>query len=68
MTLAMVGKMLLRGILGKILLGIYLVVGLIVASSHHYFAHLDGIKAIVSAFLAVLLWPLVLFGLKLVIK
>ena len=64
----MVGKILLRGMLGKVLLAIYLVVGLIVASSHHYFAHLDGIKSIVSAVLAVLLWPLVLFGLKLVIK
>jgi hypothetical protein len=64
----MVGKVLFRGMLGKILLVIYLVVGLIVANSHHYFAHLGGIKSIVSAVLAVLLWPLVVLGLKLVIK
>ena len=58
----------LRGILGKVLFVVYVVVGLIVASSHHYFAHLDGIKPIVSAVLAVLLWPLVLLGVSLHIK
>ncbi len=58
----------LRGIFGKVLLVIYVVVGLIVANSHHYFAHLDGFKPIVSAALAVLLWPLVVFGVDLHIK
>jgi hypothetical protein len=38
----------LRGILGKVLLVVYVVVGLIVANSHHYFAHLDRIKPIAS--------------------
>jgi hypothetical protein len=57
-----------RGILGKILLVVYIVVGLIVASAHHYFAHLDKIKPIASAVLAVVLWPLVLFGVSLHIK
>ncbi len=58
----------LRGILGKVLFVVYVVVGLIVASSHHYFAHLDAVKPIVSAVLAVLLWPLILFGVNLHIK
>jgi Mn2+/Fe2+ NRAMP family transporter len=47
---------------------VYLVVGLIVASSHHYFAHLDSAKAVLSAVLAVALWPLLLFGISLHIK
>jgi Mn2+/Fe2+ NRAMP family transporter len=47
---------------------VYLVVGLIVATSHHYFAHLDGAKAVLSAVLAVALWPLLLFGISLHIK
>jgi hypothetical protein len=44
---------------------IYVVVGLIVANSHSYFAHVNGAKPIVSAVAAVLLWPLVLFGVDL---
>jgi hypothetical protein len=56
----------LRGIFGKVLLVVF--VGLIVANSHRYFAHLNGIKPIASAVIAVLLWPLVLFGVNLHIK
>jgi hypothetical protein len=44
---------------------VYFVVGVVVAASHHYFAHLDALKPIASAVLAVLLWPLVLFGVSL---
>lgn len=58
----------LRGSLGKVSLVAYLLVGLIVASSHHYFAHVNGIKLFASAALAVLLWPLVLVGVNLHIK
>jgi len=43
-------------------------VGGILAAGHHYFAHLNGAKQIVSALLAVLLWPLILFGVSLHIK
>lgn len=43
----------------------YIVIGVVVASTHQYFAHLGDIKAIASAVLAVLLWPLVLFGVDL---
>jgi hypothetical protein len=62
------GVMLLGGMLRKVLFVVYVVVGLIVASAHHYFAHLDAIKPIASAVLAVLLWPLILFGVNLHIK
>jgi hypothetical protein len=51
--------------LRTVLFVVYIVVGVIVASGHHYFAHLDAVKPIVSAVLAVLLWPLVLFGVSL---
>jgi hypothetical protein len=58
----------LGGMLRKVLLVVYVVVGLIVANSHHYFAHSDAFKPIVSAVLAVLLWPLILFGVSLHIR
>jgi hypothetical protein len=44
---------------------IWLVVGVIVAASHHYFAHADALKPVASGVLAVLLWPLVLLGINL---
>jgi hypothetical protein len=44
---------------------IWLIVGIIIASSHHYLAHVHGLKPIVSVVLAVLLWPLVLLGINL---
>ncbi len=57
-----------RGLIGSILSIVYFVVGAVVASSHHYFVHLDTIRAIASAVLAVLLWPLLLLGVNLHIK
>jgi Mn2+/Fe2+ NRAMP family transporter len=47
---------------------IYLVIGLIVASGHAYFTHLNAVMPILSAILAVVLWPLVLLGINLHIK
>lgn len=44
---------------------IWLIVGVILASSHHYFKHVNHIKPIVSAVLAILLWPLLLLGINL---
>lgn len=41
---------------------IYLVIGLVIASTHHYLGHLNGASQIISAILAVVLWPVVLFG------
>jgi hypothetical protein len=58
------GDAMLRKLIGLA----YLVAGLIVANAHHYFKGLDGFKPILSAVLAVLLWPLVLFGVSLHIK
>jgi hypothetical protein len=48
-----------------ILIVVYIIVGVVVAASQHYFAHLDSLKPIASAVLAVLLWPVVLFGVSL---
>jgi Mn2+/Fe2+ NRAMP family transporter len=44
---------------------IYFIIGLIVASGHAYFTNLNRTMPILSAILAVLAWPLVLFGLDL---
>ncbi|MGZ6544526.1 MAG: hypothetical protein ACXVEI_04365 [Actinomycetota bacterium] len=48
-----------------ILFVLYIIIGVVLAASHHYFVHLDALKPIASAVLAVLLWPLVLFGVSL---
>jgi hypothetical protein len=47
---------------------VYLVVGVVVASSHHYFTHVSTLKPILSALLAIVLWPLLLLGINLHIK
>ena len=44
---------------------VYLVAGGIVAATHHYWSNLHTFKAIVSALLATVLWPLVLLGINL---
>jgi hypothetical protein len=41
---------------------IYLVIGVVVASTHHYLRHLHSLRPIASAVLAVVLWPIVLLG------
>ena len=38
---------------------IWLVIGAIVAANHNFFDHLNGLSPILSAVLAVLVWPLV---------
>jgi hypothetical protein len=55
-------------VLRSILIIAYLVVGVFVANSHHYFTHLNSLSSVLSALLAVVLWPLVLFGVSLHIK
>jgi hypothetical protein len=52
----------------SLLVFVYIVVGVVVAASHHYFVHLTSVKPIASAVLAVSLWPLVLFGVSLHLK
>jgi hypothetical protein len=44
---------------------VYLVIGAIVATQHHFFANLGTIKLVVSALLGLFLWPLVLLGVNL---
>jgi hypothetical protein len=58
----------MRRTLGVLLFVVYIIIGVVVASGHHYFEHLDSVKQIVSAVLAVLLWPLVLLGVNLHLK
>jgi hypothetical protein len=41
---------------------LYLVIGVIVAYSNDYLENLDRTKRLLSAILAVLLWPLILLG------
>jgi hypothetical protein len=52
----------------RLLYLIYLVIGLVVASTHHYLSNLDSIRRFLSAILAILLWPLLLLGIDLHIK
>ena len=40
----------------------FLVVGVLVARTHHYLSNLHGVRPIASAVLAVVLWPIVLLG------
>ena len=44
---------------------VWLVVGILLAANHNYLQHLNTIKPIVSAVLAILLWPLLLLGINL---
>ena len=47
---------------------LYLVVGVAVAAQKHYFEHLNTIRLVASAVLAIVLWPLLLLGIDLHIK
>ena len=40
----------------------YVVIGVIVASQHSYYAHLGSLSQVLSAVAATALWPLVLLG------
>jgi hypothetical protein len=44
---------------------IWLVIGVLLAASHHYLNHIGTIKAVASAALAIVLWPLLLLGINL---
>ena len=49
----------------SVLFLIYLVAGGIVAATHHYWSNLHTLKAIASALLATVAWPLLLVGVNL---
>jgi drug/metabolite transporter (DMT)-like permease len=54
---------------GVSLLGlIYVGVGVAIAASHNYFDNVHGWRGVLSAILAVFLWPLVLLGIDLHIR
>jgi hypothetical protein len=57
----------MRG-LRTILLLVYLVIGFVVAANRDYLDSLDSLREIISAILAVVLWPLVLLGVNLNIR
>lgn len=40
----------------------YVVLGVIVASQHSYYANLDSVSQVLSAVVATALWPLLLLG------
>lgn len=44
---------------------VYLVAGVVIAAGHDYFTHLTALLPILSAILAVILWPLILLGVNL---
>jgi hypothetical protein len=52
----------------NILVIVYVGVGVAVAATHHYFSNVDGLRGVISAILAVVLWPLILVGIDLHIK
>ena len=47
---------------------IYVAIGVAVAANYDYFERLGTIRGIISAVLAVLLWPLVLLGVNVNIR
>ena len=47
---------------------VWLLIGILVAAAHHYFNNAGTLKPLISAILAVLLWPLLLLGINLHIK
>jgi hypothetical protein len=52
-------------LLSGVLVIVYLLVGVIVAANNDYLADVEGLRAVISALLAVLLWPLVVLGIDL---
>jgi hypothetical protein len=53
---------------GKLLGAIYVAIGIFLAANKDYFQNLDTVKRVLSALLAILLWPLLLLDVNLHIK
>ncbi len=47
---------------------VYLIVGLVVAANRDYLEDLDRVRQVISAVIAILLWPLLLLGFDLHIR
>jgi hypothetical protein len=45
----------------------WIVIGIVVAATHHFFEHVSTIGGILSAIIAVIVWPLILLGVKIAI-
>ena len=43
---------------------VYVIVGAFVAAAHHYFSHTSDLAGVVNTILAIIMWPLVLFGVQ----
>jgi hypothetical protein len=52
-------------VIGGIVILVYILVGVLIANDHHYLNSVDTLNSVVSAILAVLLWPLVILGVDL---
>lgn len=48
--------------IGGIIVGIYLVVGVVVAIAQGYFNNVGGFGDVVEIIVAIIIWPVVLFG------
>jgi hypothetical protein len=49
----------------SLLFVVYIAIGAVIATTHHYWSNLHTVKQIGSALLATVLWPLVLLGINL---
>ncbi len=49
----------------KLVIVLYVILGVVLASSHHYLSNLGTVRRFASAVLAILLWPLLLLGVDL---
>jgi len=49
----------------RLLAIVYVIIGIVLAANRHYLTNLDSGKRILSAILAILLWPLLLRGINL---
>ena len=45
----------------RLILIVYLVIGVVVAAARDYFERLDSVQGLVSLIVAILLWPVVVF-------
>ena len=52
----------------SLLVLVYVGVGVAIAASHHYFQNVHGWRGVLSAILAIFLWPLILLGINLHVK
>ncbi len=47
---------------------IYVIIGVLVGAAHHYFNNVNALKPVISALLAIVLWPLLLLGVNLHVR